>query len=217
LRGGYGAARILEAIDWPQLARTPKWLCGYSDATALLCGAARAGVQSLHAEMAVNFPQADAHMHPGTESLRLALLQGAAPLVFSQEALRIGTLPQAEAVGGNLSVLYSLLGSPTFPDTEGKILFLEDLDEYAYHLDRMFTALKRASVLRNLAGLVIGSFTSIHDNAVPWGHSLHDIVLDAVGDAEFPVWFGAPIGHTPNNQAVVMGGMLRSQIEEIPV
>ena len=217
LRGGYGAARIIDAIDWGQLRRDPKWLCGYSDATALLCAAAQAGVQSLHAEMAVNFPQVDflqadaPALHPGTESLRRALFEGTQPISFAPEAYKRGTLPQAEAIGGNLSVLYSLLGSPTFPQTAGKILFLEDLDEYYYHIDRMFTALKRAGALQNLAGLVIGAFTQLHNNAVPWGEDLQGIVRDAIGPAEYPVWFGAHIGHIPQNEAVAVGGLWQTQ------
>jgi len=207
LRGGYGAARMVDLVDWQLLKQHPKWLCGYSDATVLLCAAAQVGVPALHAEMAINFPM-DGSNHSGTESLRNTLLQGPQPIFCPPNPLNRGTAIEGVAIGGNLSVLYSLLGSPTFPDLEGKVLFLEDLDEYLYHIDRMVLALKRAGKLNGLAGLVVGSFTQMKDHATPWGKTAEQIIADHVDEFNYPVLFNAPIGHTPANEAVVVGRLI---------
>ena len=118
------------------------------------------------------------------------------------------------AVGGNLSILYSLLGSRSQVDTRGKIMLIEDLDEYLYHIDRMMQALRRAGMLDGLAGLVVGALSDMHDNTIAWGHTAEEIVAEAVADHNYPVAFNAPIGHIGTaNQAITLGIPLTLTIE----
>jgi muramoyltetrapeptide carboxypeptidase len=114
-------------------------------------------------------------------------------------------LMEGEIVGGNLSVLYGMIGSNTFPELDGKILFIEEVDEYIYHIDRMMHALKRAGKLANLKGLVIGGLTQIHDNSHPFGMSVEEVITEAVADFDYPVCFGFPAGHFDDNRAVFFG------------
>jgi muramoyltetrapeptide carboxypeptidase len=116
-------------------------------------------------------------------------------------------------VGGNLSVLYGLLGSQSFPDLKGKILFLEDVDEYLYHIDRMMTALKRAGMLEGLGGLLIGDFTDMKDHSIPFGSTWEEIIMESVSSYNYPVIFGVPAGHGAENYPLEMGIKLRSMIQ----
>jgi len=117
-------------------------------------------------------------------------------------------------MGGNLSVLYSLMGSRSFPEIAGKILFLEDLDEYLYHIDRMLMALKRAGLLENLSGLLIGGMTDMHDNTIPFGKTAEDIIRESVEEYDFPVAFGFPAGHQSDNRTLIMGAEVRLEVKE---
>ena len=114
-------------------------------------------------------------------------------------------LERYEGVGGNLSVLYSMLGSELFPDTEGRLLFIEDLDEYLYHIDRMMTALKRAGKLSKIKGLVVGAFTDMHDNAIPFGMTVKEIIQEKVSEYGYPVVWDYPAGHISDNHAIILG------------
>ena len=185
-RGGYGTVRMIDWVDFAPLARCPKWVVGYSDVTVLHSHIGRhCGIPTLHATMPLNVP-ADAcrTAYPATESLRQMLFEGKAHYEFVNEGVvanRQGCCT-APVVGGNLSVLYSLLGSASDIDTEGRILLLEDLDEYLYHIDRMMMALRRAGKLQGLRGLLVGAMSDMHDNAVPFGRTAEEIVRDAVAD-----------------------------------
>ena len=117
-------------------------------------------------------------------------------------------------VGGNLSILYSLIASKSDIDTNGKVLFIEDLDEYLYHVDRMMMSLKRSGKLENLAGLVVGGMTVMNDNKIPFGKTAEEIILDAVKDYNFPVCFNFPAGHIDNNQALIMGKKVKLVVAE---
>jgi muramoyltetrapeptide carboxypeptidase len=129
------------------------------------------------------------------------------PITYQIPSSEINIKGRAEAqlVGGNISVLYSLLGSDIFPDTEGKILFLEDLDEYLYHIDRMMTALLRAGKLDNIKGLIVGGLTKMHDNNIPFGMSAEEIILEKVKAKNIPVCFGFPAGHIDDNRTLILG------------
>ena len=124
---------------------------------------------------------------------------------------RAGTL-DGILIGGNLSVLYSLLGSRSFPDLKGKVLFLEDVDEYLYHIDRMLTALKRAGMLKDLSGLLVGDFTGMKDHSISFGSTWEEIILESVATYHYPVIFGVPAGHGDENWPLEMGIRLQSQI-----
>lgn len=208
-RGGYGTVRIIDRLDFSGFCSHPKWIVGYSDATVLHSQVqATLGLPTLHATMPINFP-ADGSPCPATESLRQALFGGPQAIAWDSHPLDRRGVAEGMVVGGNLSILYSLLGSRSQIDTHGKILLIEDLDEYLYHIDRMMQALRRAGTLDDLAGLVVGGLTDMHDNTIPWGHTAEEIVLDAVADKSYPVAFNAPMGHLgTDNRALPLGTTL---------
>ena len=213
-RGGYGTVRIVDRLDLTRFAEHPKWIVGYSDVTVLHSHLhATLGLPTLHATMPVNFPT-DGSPCPATESLRHALFGTPQDIAWGAHPLdRKGTV-QGVAVGGNLSILYSLLGSRSQVDTRGKIMLIEDLDEYLYHIDRMMQALRRAGMLDGLAGLVVGALSDMHDNTIAWGHTAEEIVAEAVADHNYPVAFNAPVGHIGTaNQAITLGIPLTLTIE----
>lgn len=209
-RGGYGTVRIVDRLDFGRFCQSPKWIVGYSDITVLHSHIGRhCGIPTLHATMPLNVP-ADAcrTAYPATESLRQVLFEGKVHYEFVNEGVvanRQGCCT-APVVGGNLSVLYSLLGSASDIDTEGRILLLEDLDEYLYHIDRMMMALRRAGKLQGLRGLLVGEMNRMHDNAVPFGRTAEEIVRDAVADYGYPVAFNCLFGHIgTENRALPLG------------
>lgn len=209
-RGGYGTVRLVDGIDWRGFDQAPKWLCGFSDITVLHAALQARGYASIHSTMPVNVantPESEASLR----SLWRALQGNVVDYAENHLQWARGERLQGEVIGGNLSVLYSLLGSSTFPDLTGKVLFLEDLDEYLYHLDRMMMGLKRAGKLQGLAGLLVGGLTQMNDNAVAFGRTAEQILFEAVGEYPYPVVFGMPAGHQALNLALVMGGPLDLQ------
>ena len=219
-RGGYGTVRIIDRLSFDRFRRHPKWIVGYSDATVLHSHVARrVGLPTLHATMPINITS-DTLTSPAVESLRQWLFEGRLRYQFETPALphavgnRSGTAT-APIVGGNLSILYSLLGSASDLDTSGKILLLEDLDEYLYHVDRMMMALRRAGKLEGLKGLLVGALSDMHDNSVPFGRDAEAIVRDAVAAYDYPVAFYAPFGHIGGqNLAIPLGTTATIDIHE---
>ncbi|MDR0969509.1 MAG: LD-carboxypeptidase [Lentimicrobiaceae bacterium] len=202
VRGGYGGLRIVDKLCFDTFIKQPKWLVGYSDSTVFHGKLQQIGFESLHATMPINF---DTNTKQAINSLFDAL-EGK-PIEYCIEKHELNKTGTAEApiVGGNLSVLYSMLGSEIFPDTRNKILFIEDLDEYLYHIDRMVLALKRAGIFKNLSALVVGGMTTMRDNAIPFGKTAEQIIAEHVSEYDFPVCFGFPAGHFDNNKAFVLG------------
>ena len=215
VRGGYGTVRIVDRLDFSRFARDPKWIVGYSDVTVLHSHLHRhLGVETLHATMPIDIPSdADRTPYPSTDTLRRALFGEALTYRFvPADGNRAGEA-SAPLVGGNLSILYSLCGSPSDIDTDGKILFIEDLDEYLYHIDRMMQNLRRCGKLAHLRGLVVGALSRMHDNTIPFGRTAEEIVADAVRDYDYPVCFGAPVGHIgTDNHALILGRTVRLQV-----
>lgn len=207
-RGGYGTVRIIDRLDFSNFAESPKWLVGYSDITVLHSHIHRhLGIETLHATMPINISDKELrHPSPAVETMRRQLfgesLEYACPAhKFNRTGKATGLL-----VGGNLSMLYSLCGSESDIDTAGKILFIEDLDEYLYHIDRMMMNLKRCGHLTHLAGLVVGQMSDMHDNSIPFGHTAEEIVRDAVAEYGYPVCFNFPAGHNgTENRALKLG------------
>lgn len=198
VRGGYGTIRIIDKLDFTKFAQHPKWIVGYSDVTVLHAKMQQLGYQSIHATMPINFPS---NTKEALDSLYDALTGNwRLPKSLSGNEK---TPNDPEIVGGNLSVLYSMLGSDLFPDTDGRWLFIEDLDEYLYHIDRMMTALKRAGKLAHLKGLIVGAFTQMHDNAVPFGMTAKEIILEKVKEYDYHVIWDFPAGHIDDNMAIV--------------
>lgn len=222
-RGGYGTVRILDMLDFSLFAKNPKWLIGYSDITALHSHVHfNLGIATMHASMPVDvkdendsgncFGMMIDSLFGKTE---MNLCFGKMDSSFSKMNSRVSKTDsrveniefEGEMIGGNLSVLYSLLGSNSFGKTDGKILFIEDLDEYLYHIDRMMQALKRAGKLANLSGIVVGSFSDMHDNSISFGQSAYEIIASAVEEYDYPKIFGANIGHEKGkNNPVIVGG-----------
>lgn len=210
-RGGYGTARILEGIDYKEVRNHPKWVVGYSDATALHNHLYRqAGIQSIHGSMPVNFEENTAE---ALDSLRILLEGNAVTYTSPQSRFNREGECEGEMVGGNLSVIYSLMGTPSEIDTAGKVLFLEDLDEYLYHIDRMMVTLKRAGKLRQLAGLVVGSMTDMRDNQVPFGKTAEEIIASQVAAYNYPTCYGFPSGHIADNRAWIHGKKVRLTVK----
>jgi muramoyltetrapeptide carboxypeptidase len=207
-RGGYGTVRITDGLDWKRFVKNPKWLIGFSDLTVLHSHIHRHGmVQTLHAPMAFNLPSQNAScQHVLKETLFGSPLRySLSKLPPNLEKLNRKGKAKGRLVGGNLSVLYSVLGSASDIETDGKILFLEDLDEYLYHVDRMMMNLKRNGKLKNLAGLIVGGMNDMKDNEIPFGKTAEEIIREAVEEYAYPVFFGFPAGHLPSNYPLILG------------
>jgi muramoyltetrapeptide carboxypeptidase len=203
VRGGYGSVRIIDRLDFTIFQKNPKWVAGYSDFTVFLNHIPSLyNIETLHATMPINFQENT----PEAVNSLFEVLRGKRPNYRIENGdVLISGEAHGKLMGGNLSVLYSLLGSVSFPDLDGAVLFLEDLDEYLYHVDRMMQALKRAGKLKNLAGLVIGAMTDMHDNATPFGKEAEQIILDSVKSYNYPVVSGFPAGHIQNNSPLIIG------------
>ena len=207
-RGGYGTVRIVDGIDFSVLRQNPKWIIGYSDVTVLHNECNTNRICSLHATMPINFNRnAEA-----LESMRKFIFGELPTYSFQATHWNREGECRAELVGGNLSLLYALSGTKSDLNTDGKILFLEDLDEYLYHIDRMMLNLKRSGKLSNLKGIVVGGMTEMKDNVVPFGKTAEQIVLDAVKDYHYPVAFGFPAGHVDRNLALLLGSEVHLRV-----
>lgn len=204
-RGGYGTVRIIDRLDFTRFLQSPKWIVGYSDVTVLHSHIHRHyGVETLHAIMPVNFKDKCTGT-PSLNSLKKALFGKELVYRFpAEEYFRKGSC-NGPLVGGNLSILYSLTNTNSDIDTNGKILFLEDLDEYLYHIDRMMVNLRRSGKLEGLAGLIVGSMTKMHDNEVPYDKTANEIIAEAVDDYPYPVCYNFPAGHVDGNRALILG------------
>ena len=201
-KGGYGTVRIIDRIDFTRFKQQPKWIIGFSDMTVLHSHLNNMGIETLHAMMAISAATAA----PETiESLRKALFGDKLEYHVPAHPFNKSGKAKAELVGGNLSVLYSIMGSKSEIDYKGKILFIEDLDEYLYHIDRMMMNLKRTGKLSELAGLIVGGMTEMKDNPIPFGKTAEEIIHDTVKEYNYPVVYGFPAGHIPNNYPLVFG------------
>jgi muramoyltetrapeptide carboxypeptidase len=207
-RGGYGTVRVIDHVDFKRYVKNPKWMIGFSDITVLHSHLHRhAEVETMHAPMSLNIPKLS---EPCRNVLKSALFGERLSYSSSKQQASLEKLnrkgkAKGILVGGNLSLIYSLIGSPSDIDTSGKILFLEDLDEYLYHIDRMMMNLKRSGKLQNLAGLVIGGMSEMKDNDIPFGKTAEEIISEHVAEYSFPVVYGFPAGHIQNNFPLIFG------------
>lgn len=200
-RGGYGTVRLMEHIDFSGFKKQPKWLVGYSDVTVLHSAIHQLGIATLHATMPINFFKNT----EATQSLFDALVGKTSTIETASNALNKKGSAKGVLVGGNLSLLYALSGTAYDIDTKDKILFIEDLDEYLYHLDRMMMQLKLSGKLKHLKGLVVGGMTDMRDNSVPFGKTAEEIILDATKEYDYPICFNFPAGHIDKNIALPLG------------
>ena len=201
-RGGYGTIRVIDQIDFSPLKKHPKWLMGYSDITVLHAQLHKQSIESIHSIMPVDVRQSD---KTAVNSLLDVLKGRSVSYSFPVSEFNRKGEASGKLIGGNLSVIYSMLGSVTSYDTKGKILFLEDLDEYLYHIDRMLMNLKRNGYFDGLNGLIIGGMTKMHDNTIPFGKDTTEIINDIVKEYNFPVAFNFPGGHVKDNRALILG------------
>ena len=203
-RGGYGVSRIIDSARFSMLKRSPKWIVGYSDITVMHLWLNNiTGIASLHAEMPVNYGNA-AKTGETLQTLKDALFGNRLEIKWEGESLRTSEA-RGVVTGGNLSLLYSMAGSKAFPSLRGKILFIEDIGEKIYHLDRMMVALKLSGALKGLSALVVGGLNEMEDTSVPWRMTPEETVAAAVKGFDFPVYFNFPAGHINDNRAVFMG------------
>lgn len=210
-RGGYGITRYLDQLDFSQFKSHPKWLIGFSDITALHQKINALGFQSIHGPMVVTLANDDY----STQSL-IDILKGKTVNYSTPSSPE--NLPgqvEGQIIGGNLCLLAHGIGSPDHLSYEGNILFLEEINEYYYNIDRMMVQLKRSGVLSKIGGLVIGDFSSCKENSVPFGKNVKEIVLDHVSEYHYPIAFDVPIGHLKVNWPIICGKTYQLNIEPL--
>jgi muramoyltetrapeptide carboxypeptidase len=211
-RGGYGTVRIVDQLNFSTFEQHPKWIVGYSDITVLHSHInTQLGIETLHAIMPINFPEEGTQA--AIESLRKALFGENLEYQANSHSLNKPGNVTGVLTGGNLSILYSLTGSASDIQTEDKILFIEDLDEYLYHIDRMMMNLKRSGKLSGIKGLIVGGMTKMNDNTVPFGKQAEQIISDYAQEAGIPVCFNFPAGHFADNRALIMGREVQLHID----
>ncbi|SRX52688.1 putative murein peptide carboxypeptidase [Aequorivita sp. CIP111184] len=202
-RGGYGTVRIIDKLNFSAFKKNPKWIVGYSDVTVLHSHIHNLGIETLHAQMCLEIENKTSET---VESIRKVLFGKNYNIEFERKdsLAPLGVL-RGQLIGGNLSVLYSLCGSASEMKTDGKILFIEDLDEMLYHIDRMMVNLKRSGYLKNLNALIIGGMTEMKDNKVYFGKTAEEIIIDLVKEYKYPVISNFPAGHIKDNKALIIG------------
>lgn len=204
-RGGYGLSRIIDAINFDKFIQHPKWIIGYSDITLLHAHIySNFNIASLHAPMAAAFNGMDGNEEYFQSIFNALTGKHQSYKTTLSELNRQGSC-EGELVGGNLALLTHIIGTTSDINTKNKILFIEDIGEYKYTIDRMLMQLNRADKLKQLAGLVVGSFTEIKDTGIPYGKDIHEIVFDTVKKYKYPVCFDFPVGHTNKNYALKIG------------
>lgn len=210
-RGGYGTIRMVDLIDFSKFKQNPKWIIGFSDVTVLHSHLNHLGFETIHGIMPVNIEKASPIIE---ETLRKALFGENVVYQVPFEKENKAGKAEGELVGGNLSILYSLMGSESQVDCKGKILFIEDLDEYLYHIDRMMMGLKRCGCLESLNGMVVGSFTKMKDNDIPWGKTAYQIIADVTRKYNFPIVYNFPAGHIHNNSTLILGKKVTLEVND---
>jgi muramoyltetrapeptide carboxypeptidase len=204
-RGGYGTVRILDKLDYTKFKQHPKWIIGYSDITALHNQLHNLGYETIHALMCTSLTKDENDVKNAIDTFKEALF--GKPLAYTLEGSKYNKIGSVTAplVGGNLTVLHTMLGSKTSIDTSGSILFIEEVGEYAYHIDRMLQSLKRAGYFENCKGILVGDISRVRYNDQDFGRTIEEIILDIVADKDIPVAFNMPAGHEKDNRAMILG------------
>ncbi|MEH1006400.1 LD-carboxypeptidase [Winogradskyella sp. ECml5-4] len=213
-RGGYGTVRILDKLDYTEFKKNPKWVIGYSDITALHNQVHNEGFQSLHAIMCVSLTTDLTEIAASVDTFKSALF--GEPTDYTLKGSKYNRVGETSGVlvGGNLTMLHTMLGSKESIDTSGKILFIEEIGEYKYHIDRMLQSMKRAGYFDHLNGLVVGDMSKMRKNTTLWGASVEQLILDALEDYDFPITFNMPAGHEKDNRALVLGRKVLLKIDK---
>jgi muramoyltetrapeptide carboxypeptidase len=210
-RGGYGTVRIIDSLDFSNFKQHPKWIMGFSDVTVLHSQLNIERVATLHSIMPFTVPNAPEEVK---ETLRKALFGETISYTIPSKSHDVKGTASGELVGGNISILYSLLGSKSSIDTKDKILFIEDLDEYLYHIDRMMYNLKRNGYFDNVKGIIVGSMTDMHDNEIPFGQNEVQIITEIAKDLSIPIAFQFPAGHQKDNRTLILGKQVHFEVNE---
>ena len=206
-RGGYGSVRIIDKLDFTKFKQSPKWIIGYSDITAFHNHIHNLGFESIHGMMATSLEENPSENIETIASLKKSLFgEQISYLVASSKYNRILSSKEikGQLIGGNLAILTSMLGSKSQLKTEGKILFIEEIGEYKYSIDRMLQSLKRASYFNNPKAIIVGNMSLIKKNTTKWGSSIEQLILDAIPN-DIPVIFDFPAGHEADNRALIFG------------
>ena len=210
-RGGYGTVRIIDKIDFSKFCKNPKWIIGYSDITVLHSHInSNFSIETIHACMPINFTEELSEQT--IPSLKKAIFGKLLEYEIVNQEFNMAGNAKGKLVGGNLSILYSLIGGKSDISTDGKILFIEDLDEYLYHIDRMMMNLKRTGKLDKLAGLIVGGMSKMNDNLIPFGKSANEIIAEIISEYDYPVCFDFPAGHISDNRALILGRMVELNV-----
>lgn len=209
--GGYGSIRIFDDISWDKFIENPKWLIGFSDITIWHNLVNQFyGIQTIHALMPRTFGNASKE---SIEATREVLFGKLSPISFSTVSLNTNRIEvTGELIGGNLSILYSLLGTKSGFNTNGRILYIEDVGEYLYHIDRMMIALKNSGKLEGLKALIVGEFSDMMDNEIPFGKTYQEIIKEHAGGYGYPIVFDFPAGHISNNMPLILGANIQMKI-----
>lgn len=212
-RGGYGTVRIIDQLEFSKFKKRPKWIVGFSDITVLHSHLHNnVGVCSIHGQMPKSF---DESTKTALTSLKHALFGKDMDFKYRQHTFpnRSGE-GYGRLTGGNLAILHSILSSTSDGKYDNKILFIEDVGEQHYNIDRMLWTLKRADKLAKLQGLIVGGFTSLKDSDPSFGQSFEEIIMDKVDEYDFPVCFGFPAGHIDNNHSLIFGKNIRLIVKD---
>jgi len=213
-RGGYGTVRILDKLDYTEFKKNPKWIIGYSDITALHNQFHNEGFESLHALMCVSLTKDLDEIEASVDTFKNALFGNQTNYNLRYSPYNKLGETSGQLVGGNLTLLHTMLGSNESIDTSGKILFIEEIGEYKYHIDRMLQSLKRAGYFDDLNGLVVGDMSKMKKNTTLWGTSVEQLILDALEEFDFPITFNMPAGHEKDNRALILGREINLKVEK---
>ena len=213
-RGGYGAMRVIDNLNFEKYKENPKWIIGYSDITAIHNDLHNNKSESIHGIMCKSLEKIDVDNNESISLLKKTLFGKKLSYTIEGNNYNIEGNSNGQLIGGNLTLLHCLLGSESSIDTDGKILFIEDLGEYLYHIDRMLISLKRAGYFDNCKGLIVGDFTDMRKNTTPFGRNLKELILDIVREYDFPVSFGFPAGHGEKNYPMILGREINLEVSK---
>jgi muramoyltetrapeptide carboxypeptidase len=213
-RGGYGTVRIIDMIDFSKFKKHPKWVMGFSDVTVLHSHINTLNVATLHSIMPFTVPKAPELVK---ETFKNALFGIKNSYTIPSKSYDKKGVAKGELVGGNLSIIYSLLGSKSSIDTKDKILFIEDLDEYLYHVDRMLQNMKRNDYFKNVKGIIVGSMRDMHDNEIPFGQNEVQLITEISKELNIPIAFEFCAGHQKDNRTLVLGSQVVFEVNETEI
>lgn len=210
-RGGYGCIRISDLLNWASFIRNPKWIVGFSDVTVFHQRIQKFGFESLHATMPLDYKT---NTPESLQTLVEAMTGKLRGIRVPGKAHNIPGEAKGKLMGGNLSILYSLIGTDDQPDYNGSILFVEDLAEQLYHIDRMFYSLQKSGIIHQIKGLIVGGFTDLKDTENPFGKSFEQIILDHCSYRNIPIAFDFPAGHIDDNRALIFGREVNLKVDK---